>query len=82
MRLLALVLIAAVALWCLHLLNRWAQRKGWVSTRRPSGSVSGSAFLEIEAIARPSVRHEIEAREREAVHVDESGEPPEPKSLG
>jgi len=77
-RLIGYALLAAIVLWCLHLLNRWAVRKGWV-LGRPSVSSLGNAFFEIEALVRPAARHELEVREQETIQIDESGEPPNPE---
>ena len=77
-RLIAYTLIVVIVLWCLHLLIRWAERKGWV-LRRPSVSSVGNAFFEIEALVRPAARHELEVREQDTIQIDESGEPLEPE---
>jgi hypothetical protein len=75
-----IVIGVAASLLVLHLVLRWLDRRGKIVYRlastRPSGI--GSAFMELNALARPSMRHVIQAqRDAEVRRVDDaSGEPP------
>ena len=62
----------------LHRLAMWAEDRGYIYYLRRRGS-SGSlstAFLEVQAIIEPKVRHVVTERKREAVEREDSGDPP------
>jgi hypothetical protein len=69
--------VGSVALYGLHCLGRWMEAKGWISSRRTSGSTAaGSAMLELQAILDPSTRHVIELKHEERKNEDDAGDPP------
>jgi len=69
---------AAVALYGLHRLALWAERRGWIyyrEHRAPPGA-AGPAMLEVTSLLDPAVEHVVgEARDARArAEQDESGE--------
>lgn len=73
-------LVVVAALYGLHRLALWAEARGWIHYRessRPVGTTS-RAVSGVDAIFRPEVEHQIEARDvEETIREDvESGEPP------
>jgi hypothetical protein len=69
-----------VGLYGLHRLAVWAEERGYIyylRGRGSSGSV-GSAFLEVQALLEPGVRHVVNERKREIAEEKESGDPPSP----
>ena len=76
----ALFWLAAVlaALYAVHRLALWMERRGWLyyrHTRGSSGSL-GSAFLEVQALFEPGKRHVLEVVRDEDDEQDASGDPP------
>ena len=74
------VLVAAVLLFALDRFLLRLEARGWIYYRktkaRPGGTV-GNAFLELQQLTDPSVRHVLEERRAERGEQDQSGEPPE-----
>lgn len=72
------IVAAAVGLLVLHLVATWAESRGWIYYRRkrPSRSALGNAFLEVQSLLEPDRSHTVEARRREQLEEDESGDPP------
>jgi hypothetical protein len=78
----AIWLPAIAALYGAHRLAVWAEGRGYIHYRRGRGSSGsvGSAFLEVQALLEPSRRHVLEARVREDVEDEQSGDPPDHSS--
>ena len=78
----ALVIAAAAALYGLHRLALWAERRGWIYYlhRQGSSSTVGNAFLELQSMLEPSKKYILEVKREEHVVEDESGDPPVPGS--
>ena len=74
----AIWLLAIAALYGAHRLAAWAEGRGYIHYRRGRGSSGsvGNAFLEVQALLEPSRRHVLEARVREDVEDEQSGDPP------
>ncbi len=72
------LLVLLVGLYGLHRAAVWAESRGYIYYLRGRGSSGsmGSAFLEVQSIFEPGVRHTITERQRESVHSEESGDPP------
>jgi len=73
----------AALLLTLHFVLRWLDRRGKITYRLRSthGPGIGNAFMELNAFARPSMHHVIQAqRDAEIRRVDEvAGDPPSPE---
>ena len=77
----ALVGLAVLAaLYCLHRIAVWAERRGWIYYRTKQGSSGalGNAFLEVQAIFDPAAKHVLEERLKDDVDAEEAGDPPDP----
>lgn len=73
------IAIGCVALYAVHCLLLWMERKGWVYYRHARGSGSlGNVFLPVQAIYQPEVNYVLEERARDDAEQDESGDPPFP----
>ncbi len=72
--------VILVGLYGLHRLAVWAEERGYIYYLRGHGSSgsAGSAFLEVQALLEPGVRHVVNERRREIVEEKESGDPPSP----
>jgi hypothetical protein len=72
------------ALYCLHRIAVWAERRGWVYYLNKHGSSSalGNAFLEVQAIIEPSAKYVLEERTKDDLDTGESGDPPDPGKSG
>jgi hypothetical protein len=71
---------AAAALLALDRLLLWMESRGWIywrRTKKQTGAHLGDAFLEIQAMVQPGMRHVVEERRAEGHEEDESGDPPE-----
>jgi hypothetical protein len=70
----ALMWIAALAtaVWALHRLGLWLERRGWLYYTR--GSRMGRTSLAIAAAFDPSVRRILELQEQTHLEEDESGD--------
>lgn len=68
----------AVALYGLHRLALWMERRGWLYYRHGRGSSGslGNAFLHIQSMIEPGKRHVLEQRLEEEREDEESGDPP------
>jgi hypothetical protein len=75
--------LAAAALYGLHLLAVWAERRGYIyyRERRGSSGALSSAVLEVQALLEPAKRHVLEEKKRDAVESEDSGGPPEAGGL-
>ena len=72
---------AAALLFGLDRLMLWLERRGWIYYRRSkphSSGTLGNAFLELQQLAEPTVRHVLEERRAEKREEDDAGEPPPP----
>lgn len=79
---LAAAAAAVVALYLLHRLALWLERRGWLFYlhRRSTTSAVGSVFSELHSVLDPGHRHAVEEQAREAQSQDDSGDPPDPWS--
>jgi len=68
------------ALYGLHRMALWAERRGWVYYRTKQGSSGalGNAFLEVQSLLDPSAKHVLEERLKDDVEAAETGDPPDP----
>lgn len=66
-------------LYGLHHLALWAEDRGWIyyKRRKPSSSVLGNAFLEVQALIEPEKKNLVEVRCADSVEEDDQGDPPE-----
>lgn len=81
-KILAISLTAIAALYALHRLALWMERKGWIYYRKQGdGSAAGNALMEIQSIFEPASRHGVEVRKRQEQREEEegSGAPPDPR---
>ncbi len=72
--------LALAALYGLHRLATWAERRGYIyylHKRGSSGSL-GSAALTVHAMLEPSNRYVLEERQKDESEEEASGDPPEP----
>jgi hypothetical protein len=78
MKLLLWILLLAIALFALHHLALWAERRGWIYYihRKASPGSVGSAFMEVQSLLEPGTRHVVESRLNDVADEDESGDPP------
>ncbi len=74
----------AVALFALHLLALWMERRGWIYyvKKQPSASAVGSAVLEIQSLLQPEKKHVVQMRRERRVKRDAEGEPKHPGDSG
>lgn len=74
----------AAALFALHLLALWMERRGWIYyvKKQGSGGATGNAFLEIQSLLQPETRHVLEMRQEQRVKSDAEGEPKLPGGSG
>ncbi len=77
--------IGAGVAGALFLLDRLAlamEARGWIFYRRnkPNFRNAGTAFIELQAMFEPKMRHVLDKKEQEESEVDEddSGDPPVP----
>ena len=63
----------------LHKTAEWAERRGWIYYRKMRGNSGalGNAFLEVQSVIEPSVRHVLEERVKDDREDDENGDPPD-----
>ena len=80
MPLYAWVLIIAAALYGLHRLALWMERRGWIYyvKRQPSVSTLGTAALSVQSILEPDKKHVLEMMQQRRKERDDQGEPPDP----
>lgn len=79
MKLLGWGLLVAVALYGLHRLALWMERRGWIYYRTQGNPTSvGNAFLEVHALFDPAKRHTLVVRTEKKTEQDGSGAPPVP----
>lgn len=78
MRLVAIVLLAAVALAVADRLLLAAEARGWIYYRKKKASpgTRSAAALELQALMEPGRKHVVESVRDEQSERDESGEPP------
>ena len=69
---------AAAALFALHRLALWMERRGWLYYihNRPSASSLGNAFLEVQSLVEPGKRPAVEASREERSEAARAGDPP------
>lgn len=74
-------LAAGTAIYGLHRLALWLERKGhlYYMHSKPSGSALGNAALAVQSILEPDRRHVVEERQAERSERRESGDPPGPE---
>ena len=74
----ALAIAAVAAVYGLHRLALWAERRGFIYYRRGHGRAGlPRAVLEVQALLEPQKRHVLEEKAREPVEDARSGDPPE-----
>ncbi|MCU0253999.1 MAG: hypothetical protein MUE47_05610 [Acidobacteria bacterium] len=73
-------LAAGAAIYGLHRLALWLERKGHIYYlhSKPSGSALGNAALAVQAILEPDRQYVLEERQAEKTEQRESGDPPGP----
>jgi hypothetical protein len=78
------ILGIAAALFALHLLALWMERRGWLYyvKKQGSGGGAGNALLEIQSILQPQVKNIIQVRRERHVKSDAEGEPKQPGGSG
>jgi hypothetical protein len=71
----AWLLLAAGALYALHRLASWMERRGWIYWTRSGGhsTRAGNALLEVQKLLEPSKRHVIEMRRDIKAEQDDAG---------
>lgn len=74
------ILAFATALYALHRLALWMERRGWIyyAKNKPSVSTLGSAALSVQSILQPESKHVLEMKQERRVQRDDQGDPPEP----
>ena len=74
----------AAALYALHQLGLWMERRGWIycAKNRASGDALGSAFLEIQSLAQPEKKYILEVQREKRVERDHEAEPKQPNGAG
>ena len=79
-KIVVLALAAVAALYGLHRVALWAERRGWIYYlhRQGSSSTVGNAFLELQTMLEPGKKYILEVKRKERVVEDESGDPPVP----
>jgi hypothetical protein len=80
MLILAWIAGIVAALFALHLLALWMERRGWIYyvKKQPSASAVGTAVLEIQSLLQPEKKHVIQMRRERRVQKDDTGEPKPP----
>jgi hypothetical protein len=78
MKLALLALVAVTALYGLHRLALWAERRGWIYYRRTRASPGTvpRAVLEVQSLFEPSKRYVLEQKARDQVEDEDGGDPP------
>lgn len=72
MTLILLVAMAVLtALFLVHRLALWMERRGWIYYRKRGRASIGNAMMEIQSFYRPSVEHVIELKQDEATAREE-----------
>ncbi len=71
--------VISVALAGLHRLALWAERRGWIfyKHRKASPGTAGRAFMEVQSLLEPSVKHVIRSERDDMEQEDDAGDPPE-----
>ena len=84
MIILAWVAGIVVALFALHLLALWMERRGWIYyvKRQPSASAVGAAVLEVQSLLQPEKKYILEMQRQRRVEADDEAEPKPPDSSG
>ena len=74
------VLAGLGAVYGLHRIALWAERRGWIYylTKHGSSGALGNALLAAQAIIEPSAKHVLEERMKDDLEAEESGDPPDP----
>jgi hypothetical protein len=78
------ILGIATALFALHLLALWMERRGWLYyvKKQGSGGAAGNAFLEIQSLLKPETKNVLQMRRERRVERDDKGEPKQPGGSG
>jgi hypothetical protein len=69
-----------VALYGLHRLALWLEKKGWIYYMNKKASLNslGTALLELQQMAQPEKGHLLEAKRKRQVQQECQGDPKEP----
>lgn len=67
--------VIVMALYGLHRLGLWAERRGWIYYRPRRGGTNAiaDAAFELQTVMKPSTQHVREAQRREPSTEDEDG---------
>jgi len=71
------LLVVGLALAGLHHLALWAERRGWIFYKHTKASpgTAGRAFMEVQSLLEPAVKHVIESKREEVEEQDNRGDP-------
>lgn len=75
-----LVPIIFIALYLLHKLLTWCEKKRWINYRRIGSDSVGDAMMELHSMLSPDIKNVIEVRQQKKQEEDDSGDPPDPLS--
>jgi len=74
-RYIALGIAVLAAIFALHQLLLWMERRGWIYYWHKSGSGNaGNVLMPIQAIYEPTVRYTLEEKRKQLAEEDEAGD--------
>jgi hypothetical protein len=78
MKVLLWVTLLVAGSWALHRAALWAEKRGWIyyMHRKASPGTAGRAFMEVQSLVEPGIRHVVESRDEALAEEDDSGDPP------
>lgn len=73
----AIILGISLALFVLHKVLLWMESRGWIYYHKKKGSpgTAANAWLELQSMLKPSIKHVLEIKREEREEDDGDAEP-------